>query len=788
MAEGGMKVPLVVDKEGGTKQINDWLKEQDNKEVTIGIDSSPFKEAIKDAQGLFQAIDDLASPPGLDDLRKRSDEAKDAMQRARKEVEDFALALLDVDRSADPTVIASYQRQLDMLNSTLADTSRVSQQAAAAVTQQENLLRVSREKATRLAAEEAKKQEENLKQIFSEARGWIGDLGDASGALSQTLFKLSDAEAAAADQAFAMAEKGMALGEVLGPWGSVLGGLAGVTLSLFASGIEEAAEAVKKKTDAVIRDLEFTRQQQALTEKATEAFANYTTEVQRAGKIEISNVLSLLTSEKTLFAERTEFYRKNIDEIEKKRLAEITAAEATRAAEGNLNTDRQIAAINANHNKTKAANEAAIAHEEELATIRLVTNAHLQGGDAIETVIADLYKQRQAMSDIGKEKSIKELNTDLIKAREASDKAVTAVEDLRTELEKKQADGGFLGTFQSFYDRMVTLPRLIAAAEEALGLEAGAAGAVEAEKDKQKGKLTAKQEAYKRDEEFREGIIAIDRQYEEEELAANREFERQLAASEEAARQKEIDEIIEWNETLEQYEIDKAKRVYDANLQLSIDLHELRVERNREELANARQAAEDQAAAFKESADAARNLLESDLMPVIESVTGRLYENIEAGKDAFEGFGDAVASGIRDALKAIGKQFAVQALGEAASGLASLALGPIGGISAGAHFAAAAGFAAAAVAAGVGSALVGRSVAQETSPTPVASSGNSNEGFSGGPGGQSRAFTTDVKAPLVINVSGVPFGVLSLRELAVIGGRVTEASAVYAQNGSSVPE
>lgn len=253
-------------------------------------------------------------------------------------------------------------------------------------------------------------------------------------------------------------------------------------------------------------------------------------------------------------------------------------------------------------------------------------------------------------------------------------------------------------------------------------------------------------------------------------------------------RQKLAEEEAEAQQKRVETEIEQAAQLYDAKISWAFAEHDARAALVKLEEEERKRVHEEQLAQYEEAAAFFESTLSDYMLPVIESVTGQLYENIEAGERAFKNFGQAVASGIQEALKALGRQFATQALGETAAGLASLALGPVGGVSAGAHFAAAAAFAAAALAAGVGSSLVGRRTTSESAPAPTPySSTRAGEGFSGGPGGQSRAFATEVKAPLVINVTGVPFGALSLRELEAIGGRNAKAIEVWQQNGVSTP-
>lgn len=173
---------------------------------------------------------------------------------------------------------------------------------------------------------------------------------------------------------------------------------------------------------------------------------------------------------------------------------------------------------------------------------------------------------------------------------------------------------------------------------------------------------------------------------------------------------------------------------------------------------------------------------------VTSAVFGKITQNIEQGKKAWQGFGEAFRGGVSEALKALGKQWGAQALGETAAGLASLALGPIGGVSASAHFAAAAGYAAAAIAAGVGGALIGRKSDTQGSVVPSSpgssAGGGSSGGFSGGPGASAGTQSSNPQAALVVNVYGVPFGTLSERELAAIGGRVNAAQQSFMNSGA----
>lgn len=91
-----------------------------------------------------------------------------------------------------------------------------------------------------------------LKANLMEARGFIGDVGDAFSQVGQTFLGLSDAQTKAAETTIYMTEKGMGLGEVFGPVGAVVGGTTGFIVGLAAAEIT-AAKAAKDLHDSTIK-------------------------------------------------------------------------------------------------------------------------------------------------------------------------------------------------------------------------------------------------------------------------------------------------------------------------------------------------------------------------------------------------------------------------------------------------------------------------------------------------------------------------------------------------------
>lgn len=124
---------------------------------------------------------------------------------------------------------------------------------------------------------------------------------------------------------------------------------------------------------------------------------------------------------------------------------------------------------------------------------------------------------------------------------------------------------------------------------------------------------------------------------------------------------------------------------------------------------------------------------------------------LDAALTSGDGIAKAWKMAAAGALKAMAVESAVRALYETGLGVASLAFGPIGGVSAGAHFKAAAIFAGAAVAAGAGAAALGASLggfSGSSTGGAGAGAGSVPSGFTGSSGGR----MTEAAPPIIINV------------------------------------
>jgi len=131
----------------------------------------------------------------------------------------------------------------------------------------------------------------------------------------------------------------------------------------------------------------------------------------------------------------------------------------------------------------------------------------------------------------------------------------------------------------------------------------------------------------------------------------------------------------------------------------------------------------------------------SMMLSITSELTSQIEENIAQGNGVFEGMGAAAEAGVASVLKQLSKMWGAKAIGELAEGLAALA-SPITAPTAGAHFASAAAFGAAAAATGFGGAVLAGDARRR------GSQGAPDSAPASGLGGDSG---TRQLAPIVIN-------------------------------------
>jgi hypothetical protein len=270
------------------------------------------------------------------------------------------------------------------------------------------------------------------------------------------------------------------------------------------------------------------------------------------------------------------------------------------------------------------------------------------------------------------------------------------------------------------------------------------------------------------------------RRQDAEELLALIESVGRNAAGEGQAKQREefdkyVDSVIYGTQKISADEL-ALQELYRKNAEESDELRERRIANL--QAISAAEEAERQKKKAEIEADFAelKSQYAAALAPlgqIIGATFGQIQKNIEAGNRAFAGVGKAAAAAVAEALKAMAKQWGAQALAETAAGLAALALGPVGGISAAQHFAAAAGFGLAAGAAGLGGAVVARATggAEASAPPSAASSGGGGSPSLGGAdfrGGQ-------VGGTVIVHITGNMFLEGGDRQLAPAGHKLAAA-------------
>jgi hypothetical protein len=157
------------------------------------------------------------------------------------------------------------------------------------------------------------------------------------------------------------------------------------------------------------------------------------------------------------------------------------------------------------------------------------------------------------------------------------------------------------------------------------------------------------------------------------------------------------------------------------------------------------------------------------LADIAGAVFGEIVGNIEAGNKAWASLGPAVRKATGEALKALGKRWGIEALGELAASLSALAWGNLKG--AGEHGASAALYTAGAIAAGVGGAALSRN---------AGSGGGAGSGLGAGGGGnpslgRGASQSQQPAAPIVLDMRGAVFPTSNLSDAQRFGEAIAQS-------------
>ncbi len=367
----------------------------------------------------------------------------------------------------------------------------------------------------------------DLAQKMEKAVGHIGDVKDILQKAGGAVFGFSKETTEAIGKVGDLAEKGASLGSAFGPIGAVVGAGLGALTGAFVAW-SEATERARQEQEKLIRDtinsnFAILQKQKALVQASAKTWDDYALAVRRAGGVQISAIEAVLQAEQEATKKQKEdvearaaLWKKNIDffvDLRKQRTLTLDEVnELTKNEVGYANTMGESWRV----------------QQEALAKFSTKILPDLE--KAFDGSDKSTEEFNKALAKIGKEETLKDLQTDLVDAQTELTNAETKVKDLKVELTAGPKEN------EGFFDYMARLKVLLIDSQNAAndlataqGAVLGAAGAVDSKKKSSKGPK-GKSEAQLNAE-------------------ANAEFERQLRNSEEQARQADIQaELDYWAE------------------------------------------------------------------------------------------------------------------------------------------------------------------------------------------------------------------------------------------------
>lgn len=620
--------------------------------------------------------------------------------------------------------------------------------------------------------------------VLNETVDKFGDLKDVFEKSAGALFGLSEASVEASIRVADLAEKGAMVGAAFGPLGAAVGLVAGGALGFFVEKINESNKAAE---EAAVRVAEYQQRVETLRVAASVAVSQEElNEAIKDGQIlyeQNAATIKILADGQAAASKRVEEtqskiagYQAELDKLnqtlaqENSLLDEATAKSRANVLTYEIQTMGAANLETAKKELTIATNALIIAEKEQQRVASLL--AQTQAIQAIDTLDAARAIEEQLLiitkgSKFATQdtKALEAEQARLIKTLGVSAKEIESLGLANIELADSQFDAVEAAQAQNENQEEANI--ITSRAKGDLAKLAEITAELKNRKTEEAGATKASTAATKEDTKAKEE-------------AATKALE---------AAQK-VDEIVA---KIEQSRADKKlayqRRLRDqaqADYLAEIELQKKRAEEEiklAEEIAKKRGEAEDYARKLanerrqKEAEDAlsqAEQLLRP-LEDVTLSIFDTMLENVALGKSAFADLGVAIRDSIFESLKAIGKEYAVKAIGETAQGLAALAIGgPFGGMSASQHFAAAANYAAAAVAAGVGAAAIG---AGSKAAIPGGGGGSASLGGAGGGGSPSlgaaaNGASNQPAAAVVVDFRGAMFPTSDLRAAQEFGAAV----------------
>jgi hypothetical protein len=183
------------------------------------------------------------------------------------------------------------------------------------------------------------------------------------------------------------------------------------------------------------------------------------------------------------------------------------------------------------------------------------------------------------------------------------------------------------------------------------------------------------------------------------------------------------------------------------------------------------------------------------MMQPIGQITGAvfdtLYQGIAQNNLALEDLGKAARGAVADVLRTLAKEWGAKAIASAAAGFSALALGPVGGVSAGQHFQAAALYAAAAGTAGASSLIAGAGTQAGGRSAGGGGAGGGSGGSSGGGSspslGRAANAGTQTQTPTIVNLTIQSLTPGDRRQWEEAGGAIAIALDTHKRRGGRLP-
>lgn len=551
------------------------------------------------------------------------------------------------------------------------------------------------EKDIKRTAEAAEDMAERLS--LEDKIGMFGDLKDTFQMTATSLLGLSDASAEALTKIGDLTEKGMMIGAPFGAWGAILGGVVGAGLALLDSRSAAAQESMHK----LMAQSQQLAEGQLAAARETRKLIDELDELDRFSFTGASASIEMINSAATELLEDMELIKTKQLDYQAAVAKGMTPTEEEKAAYRELGVQAELLLgkfLRLRDEREKNLPEIRTGIVGELSSAWLDVGAAM---DRSKTSMSDLKGTAKTAKD-----NLKAARTELVDLRKEAETSTdpVALEDIS----KRAKD--LLGTIAGLTKTFDTASDEIEKRNKEATEKMGQALVRSLQKQNKEAEKELKRYAEPRAAQM---IKEYDEFTKQQDAIALAEAEAYVKREEQAAAFAKADEDFAW-------------QVYWTKQEIA----------DREKAERQKQLDEDIAAYTSYF-----NIIAGGL----SEFTGQLEANIAAGNNLFADMGAAAESAVSQVLKALGRQWGLQAIAELAEAWALL-----GTPAAAKHFRSAAGYGAAAVGAGVGGAVFGGLAGRAGREESNSSGGGASDGFASSSAARMDSGPQDLR-PIVVN-------------------------------------